>query len=910
MIILRKSLVKGENIRTGQVKFKKGIIFFGITILLSIFYVQSAWTLPGYQSEQIQGTGDTLKTPNSKSKVRTYTTVRITTGKPKIDGLFNDACWQLGEWAGDFIQWVPNEGAKPSQPTLLKVLYDDKNIYVGIQAIDSEPKKIQRISGRRDELRGDMAGVTFDSYHDHRTGFEFDVTAAGQKIDLILTNPLATDFNWDAVWYAKVAHNDKGWTAEMEIPLSQLRYSNEKEQVWGMHCWRWIGRLQEESDWEVQSFTGPGALYQFGELNGITGLKKSNRFELMPYAVARMKTLEKQAGNPFTRNGTDWAGKIGLDAKVGLSTNFTADLTVNPDFGQVEADPSVMNLTAFETFFEEKRPFFLEGKNIFNFDLNNASVFYTRRIGQSNGYTPIPGTNEYVKMPDNTTIYTAEKMSGKTASGLTIGVIHSLTASGKARISTPSGERKEAVTPLTSYTVGRLQQDFKEGNTILGGIFTSTNRLINNSNFKDLNRGAYTGGIDLLHYWKDKEYFIDFKLIGSDIKGGHEAISGLQTSSARYFQRPDASYLNYDTTRTELSGFGGRVKIGKGSKGLWRYSTELDWRSPGTELNDIGFMQLADIVNQANTVSYFVVKPFSVFREFNVSINEFNSWNFGGNYLGSGTNFAISGAFLNQWGTSLSANYATQSLDTRILRGGNSMLIPANWTCNLYLHSNHTKRVAFSLSSSYGKGIQNNFRALTLSSEVYIRPIDPLRFSFTMNYSKNEDQLQYVTVKSFQSNDKYILARINQRNLGFTFRIDYNITPEISLQYYGSPFASIGSYTEFKYATDTHSADYSQRFAEFNNPLLIGNQYQLDVNNDFIADFNINDPDFNFCQFRSNFVAKWEYRPGSSIYFVWSNEQTGYTQPGDPSLGNAFGLLKKAFPNNLFLIKINYWFSI
>ncbi len=515
----------------------------------------------------INNNQDTITTPG-KNPLRTYTTVRLTTPKPVIDGKLNDECWKTGEWGGDFVQWIPKEGAKPSQETQFKILYDDKNIYVAIRAFDKEPNKISRKAGRRDEFVGEQAGVNFDSYHDHRTGFEFSVTAAGQKIDLILTNPMVPELDWNAVWYLKTGLEDSAWVAEYEIPLSQLRYSNDKEQVWGLHVWRWIDRLQEESDWEPQTSTGPGMLYLFGELHGIKDLPKSRRIEIMPYTLGKLKTFEKIPQNPFAKNGHSFLGNVGLDAKIGLSSNFTADFTINPDFGQVESDPSVMNLTAFETFYEEKRPFFLEGKNIFRFELGDANVFYTRRIGHAPTYHPELGENQFIDYPDNTSILSAAKISGKSKNGLAVGVLHSLTAGENAELSTNGIKKNLQVEPLTSYTVGRLQQDFNEGTTVLGGIFTATNRFINDPYLEFLNTNAYTGGFDLLHQWNDKEFFVDAKIIGSAISGSTEAIQNLQLSSARYFQRSDASYMDFDPNRTTLSGQGGRVKIGKGSKGF------------------------------------------------------------------------------------------------------------------------------------------------------------------------------------------------------------------------------------------------------------------------------------------------------------------------------------------------------
>ncbi len=461
------------------------------------------------------GVGDSIKKQGDKIPVRIYNTVRLTTIKPQIDGVLDDDCWETGVWAGDFTQWIPNEGAKPSQKTELTILYDDKNIYVAIRAFDNEPQKIHRKAGRRDDFLGDMVGIAFDSYHDHRTGFEFAVSAAGQKTDVLLTNPSNADINWNAVWTGKAAMEDSAWTVEMEIPLSQLRYSNSEEQIWGLHCWRWIDRLQEESDWEIQTSTGPGIIYLFGELHGLRNFAKARRIEFLPYDLQKFSTFKKELENPFRYNGQSRMGNFGLDAKIGISSNFTVDLAVNPDFGQVEADPSVMNLTAFETYFEEKRPFFLEGKNIFNFNLGDASIFYSRRIGHSLTFSPTLQPNEYLNMPDNSTILSATKFSGKTAKGLSVGAMQSFTTSEQAEVSSAGITKQITAEPVTSYFVGRVQQDYNQSNTVLGGIFTSTNRFLNHSHLNFMNRNAYTGGLDLLHQWKDKEFYVNAKLIGS-----------------------------------------------------------------------------------------------------------------------------------------------------------------------------------------------------------------------------------------------------------------------------------------------------------------------------------------------------------------------------------------------------------
>lgn len=850
---------------------------------------------------------DSTKKQTAIPPVRVYTTTRLVGEKPKMDGVLDDACWKTGEWASDFTQWIPAEGKQPSQPTFFKVLYDDKNLYVAVRAVDREPSKIQRRAGRRDEFAGDIVGICFDSYHDHRTGFEFDVTAAGQKFDAILTNPMVADINWNAVWYAKTALEDSAWTVEMKIPLSQLRYSSDETQVWGLHFWRWINRLQEESDWEIQTTTGPGMLYLFGEMKGINQLPKSKRVELLFSGLGKAKTFKKEPGNPFANKGRSFNGTIGLDAKIGLSSNTTLDLSINPDFGQVEADPSVMNLTAFETLFEEKRPFFLEGKNIFSFDIDDVSLFYSRRIGHAPVYTPGLGVNEYLKSPDNTTIISAAKLSGKSKKGLSVVVLQSLTANERAEINSPSGNKKISVEPLTNYFVSRVQQDFNGGNTVVGGIFTSTNRFFNQPQLNFVNHNAFTGGLDLLHQWHQKEFFLDAKITGSNIYGDAEAISNLQLSSARYFQRPDA--YRFDSTLTQLSGLGGKIKIGKGSKGLWRYSTDLTFRSPTLELNDIGFMQTADLIKQGNAVSYFVNKPVSIFRTYTIGIKQNNSWDFKGHYLSSGATLTTYLEFLNKWNFTSTLDHISESLDLRQLRGGEALLVPGSWMETVLIKSDVSKKVAFNLQ--YNHFFENKRgKYFFINPGVTIQPLNTLKVSLTFNYTSNIDKLQYVDALANNGGRAPVLAKIDQQNLGATLRIDYNITNDLSIQYYGSPFASIGKFTEFKKVVQPKNSVYNDRFKLLNTSVLQNDNYLVDENGDGVTDITIHNPDYNFYQFRSNFVVRYEYRPGSQFYFVWSNDRTSFINPGYNSVTNIPGQLSKVFPTNIFLVKFNYWFAL
>ena len=882
-----------------------------LTFILFLFIIEpvTAFSFPGDPDLVLKQ--DTVSKKNSSVIQPKYTTSRLMTAKPVIDGKLDDECWKRGTWTGNYTQSFPREGAKPTFPTELNIQYDDKNLYIVFRAFDSEPDKILRMAGSRDEFVGDVVGISFDSYRNYRTGFEFSITAWGQKIDLVKSNPAKNDFNWNPVWKGKVGVEDSAWVAELEIPLSQLRYSRQDEQVWGMHTWRRISRINENSNWEKQTKTGPGEIYNYGEIHGIKGLKKSRRLEIMPFALGDLRTSKKEPGNPFNDKGRFWEGNMGLDAKIGVSSNFTLDLTVNPDFGQVESDPSVMNLSAFETFYQEKRPFFVEGSTTFNYNLDEESLFYSRRIGHSPSLTINPNDSMFVSSPDKTTILSAIKFSGTTSNGLTVGLIQSVTANEYARLSDTQGSRSSRkVEPLTNYMIARLQKGYNAGTTIIGGTLTSTNRSIDDSGLEFLARDAYTGGLDILHQMKDKEYFIDASLKGSYISGTTEAITALQESSARYYQRPGADYLRYDTTSTSLSGFGGKFRIGKGSKGFWRYSTGVNWLSPGLELNDMGYMNSSDAISQENEVSYFVNQPVSIFRTYTISLEQFNSWNFGGTYLGSGGHLSLTSTFNNQLSLTANLIYHSKSTDTRILRGGYDMLMPYNINLSGLLKTDPSKNVTASFEYDLQESGNNSAKTFQLDPGITVRALNNLRIGLTADYSGNYDKLQYVTSRSYLSDKRYILGTIDQKTIGLTFRVDLNITPEFSVQYYGSPFISRGTYSDFKYITNPMATDYEDRFALYENIQLTGNNYGLDENNDLVTDYFIQNPDFNFHQFRSNLVAKWEYRLGSFVYLVWTTERSERTSYSNASVGESYKQLRSVFPNNIFLIKLNYWFSL
>jgi len=850
----------------------------------------------GRSSSVGNSTSSTDSIPN-----RIYTTLRIE-APPVIDGKLDDACWQLGAWQGDYKQYVPVYKAAPSFRTELKILYNNKSLFVAIRAYDQMDKVIKRL-GRRDNYLGDIVGIQVDSYHDHRTAYEFNVTAAGQKMDIKHSDD-GWDVNWDAVWYAKVAYEEDSWTAELEVPLSQLRYSPDPVQVWGFDSWRLISRLQEEDHWKLVANDGTGLVYTFGELHGLEGLPGNRRIELSPYISGNITTSEKIAGNPYAK-GVRFGVRGGLDAKIGLSNNFTLDVTINPDFGQVEADPSEMNLSAFETYFEEKRPFFIEGNNIFAFNFDGDDLFYSRRIGHAPSFTPRAGM---MRMPEFTTIGGAVKISGRTANGLSVGILDALTLKESAHIYENNAESTQAVEPLTNHLVGRFQQDFDRGNTILGGIVTHAHRAIRDEHLNFLGRDALSVGLDFTKFWADRKYFMEFKAIGTHVGGDKEAIRRLQTSSARYYQRP-GSGLPYDTSGTKLSGMGASFEIGKGSKGHWRYSEEVVIRTPGLEFNDLGFMNLANTIENDTRLSYVEKENKWIFKDYKVSLSQENTWNLQGKGLGYGLEMDADFNFRNHWALFFGAEYKTGIMDEQRLRGGPSIREPDQLHYMAGMNTDYSKKFYFSLFAMYMHRMTGNFHFFIISPQLNYRPFSNLLLTLEAAYESDLDPLQYIGRYEMSTGRPFwLLGKVDKRDLSFTLRIDLAITPELTIQYYGSPFFSIGKFTELKEVTHPMDAKYENRFK------LVpykdhGKEYWLDRNGSGSYDLRIDNPGFNYQQFRSNLVLRWEYRPGSTLYFVWSQDRTGYHQAGSFSFGDGYKLLGKAFPGNIFMIKLNYWFG-
>jgi hypothetical protein len=840
---------------------------------------------------------------------RTYTAVR-TENPPRIDGILKDICWNEGIWHSDFTQQQPYGGAKASYPTEIKILYDRDYLYIAIRCKDGEPEKIRRIFNRRDNFSGDVTGIALDSYHDRQTAFEFNLTAAGQKIDLKHKGNFQFDQNWNAVWDGKTALEDSAWTAEMRIPFSQLRYNNKEEQIWGMHIWRWLDRKNEESQWKLIPQNSPAMVYLFGELNGIHDIRSSRQIELLPFVSGKYLPAVGDHVNAYGAT-KELFPNAGLDVKVGLSSNITLDATVNPDFGQVEADPSVLNLTAFETFYEEKRPFFLEGAEIFDYTIDDDRLFYSRRIGQSPAFQPEINQDHYMDSPENSTIIGAAKITGRTPSGLTLGIIESITDAEQASIYYPNNIRQDTlIAPFTNYLVARIRQEKNNSNTLFGGIFSMTKKSVDNELAILNDREAYSGGVDFTQNWKDRMYYIDGKALMSYQRGSSEAMRILQESPVHFYQRPGAGYLDFDTTRTELAGSGGYLAAGK-KGGSTRFSEKLKWQSPGFDLNDIGYLRQADNIGQRTDLSYWDTEPGKYLRSQKYSMYQSNSYSFGGELLSAIMGAGAELGFKNLWGTYADINYSLPSFETRELRGGPALWVNPHINFGWHLSSNYSKNFAgtFGLHHTYSQyeNTENHFYHI----EFVWHPISRINLSTFAAYTENQDQFQYIqTIASPQS--RYIMGSLDQKTLELTLRAEVFFTPELSLQYYGSPYYSVGHFSDFYYVDEAASRNIEHRYQKYTEAEVVidpvENTYTFVES--MVDSYSIENPDFIFAQLRSNLVFRWEYKLGSVFYFVWSNQKNLSQNSDHPTLSEGVTELNKVAGGNVFMVKLNYWFSL
>ena len=851
------------------------------------------------------------ETLESKIPKRIYTTKRLKK-VPVIDGDITDKAWEVVEWSSDFVEKSPDEGTAPANQTKFKIMYDAKYLYIAIRAFDDNPNLIQERLTRRDGFAGDRVNVIIDSYHDKRTAFVFTTTAAGVKGEEIVTrNGNNWDASWNPIWYTDARVDDKGWTTEMKIPFSQLRFGNAKEQIWGFNINRTIFRLQERSLWQRIPNSQSGFISEAGELHGLIDLVPQKQLEIQPFTVLQYDSYPSETGNPY-RDGSDFKINGGLDAKIGITNDLTLDLTINPDFGQVEADPGAIALDGFQVFFQEQRPFFVENKNIFDFKFANGSdnVFYSRRIGRNPHRRASLDNGEFSKEPINATILGAAKFSGKTQNGWSIGVLESVTANEYAEVREVNGEtREEIVEPLTNFIVTRAQKDFNKRNSFVGGIFTATNRNLK-GDFNELHEAAYTGGIDFQHNWHNRDYFIEGNAIMSHVLGSEEAITATQKKLRHNFGRVDASHVSLDPTKTSLTGTGGRIEAGKNGGGNWRYNGGFIWRSPELELNDIGFLRQTDEMIQFAGVKYLWQVPTKTYRDIQLKVSQFSTYDFDGNHNKSQYEFQGSINWINNWWTELELGYVPVTYENAYLRGGPRWRYANENYIALFFGSDNSKKMNFTLGYVNSDASENVSDFNRYVFRLNYQPFDALSLSFNTEFQKTTDKTQYVTTSDFNNTKRYVLGTIDNQTLSTTLRLNYSLNPNFSIQFYGQPYISRGRYSDFKTVNNPTASSIDDRVSMYDQSQisLANNVYSIDENLNGTTDYSFGKPDFSFVQLRTNLVARWEYIPGSELFFVWARGGSTYDNPST-SLGRSLrNQITDSKIEDTFLIKATYRF--
>ncbi len=816
------------------------------------------------------------------------TAVRAT-GPVVIDGRDDDAVWRVAPAISLFREFQPKEDGDPRFATEAKVAYDDRNFYVFIRAFDPHPDSILKLLARRDvRAATDQLKIMIDSYHDRRNGYEFAVNPAGVKRDYAIYNDAQEDDAWDAVWDAATQVDSLGWTAEFRIPLSQLRYVPRASNTFGFGIWRDIQRYTERVSWPLYRNSQSGITSQLGELTGLEGLPSPRRPEVAPYLVT--KNVSVPAGTAFDRSQKVTAG---ADVKYGITSNLTLDATVNPDFGQVEADPAVLNLTAFETFFQERRPFFVQGAGIFRFDVNCSAVncneeglFYSRRIGRS----PHLDYGD-AAAPSATTILSAAKLTGRLPGGQTVGVLDAITGRAASTLD-------QTMEPATNYAVIRTQQDFRNGESGVGLMLTAVNRNLDQWTEDALPRSAYVGAFDFRHRFLSSHYQISGSFDVSSVSGSNTAIASLQRDPVHYYQRPGAG-VAYDPTRTSLAGDAEELLVGKVGGGITRFQTSYQRRSPGFEANDLGFLLQAD---QQSWNTWFGVQarhPTRLYQQAWWNFNWWQYWTAAGTPVERAANTNGHVQLNNRWwvmGGVTAGQLGTTFCDRNCSRGGPAVrndpyvsawgevdgdarpaLVPYAWFTYSRRDGGRSSRFSGNVQVTYRIASQLN-TSVTLSATHNVKDVQP--------HGTIVD-----TAPPFATH--YTFAHLNQKEVSVTGRVDYTLSTTLTLQLYGQPFVSKGTFSSVRELADPAAAAYANRYTPY-------------------ADTSVtNHPGgFNFKQFNSTVVLRWEYRPGSTLFLVWTQgrrDAAGFE--GSRSLRGDFVDLFDLHPDNTFLVKASYWIS-
>ena len=834
---------------------------------------------------------------------------RVPDGSIDLDGRLDEAAWREVPALTDFVQKEPVEGARPTDRMEVRLAYDDTALYVGARMYSASP--IQAPMGRRDS--GDQAEhllVSLDTYLDRRTSSTFGVTAAGVRLDVYRPrdDDWPNDPGYDPVWQARTTIDQGGWNAELWIPFSQLRFTDREPQVWGLNIQRWVPSNNEEVFWALISRTEERWASLFGDLHGIAGIRPSRRLELLPYVASSSQVVgDPDPGNPFS-SGANLQGRVGLDAKVGLGSNLTLEATVNPDFGQVEADPAEVNLSAFETFFDERRPFFIEGSDLLEGSVNN--YFYSRRIG-----APPAGraSADFVDYPATSTILGAAKLTGRLASGLSVGMLGAVTDDESARtFRFPSEFGAVRVAPRTTYGVTRLQQEFGRGGSSTAVMATAVHRELGETDplASLLMRNALTVSSDSLLRLSDGDYEVEVNTGMSYVGGEAAAINRVQRASAHYQQRPDADYLPYDPLRTSMTGMKIRAGIERRNARHWLWQLQTETETPDFETNDIGRLSQADSVVTNGQIEYRETVPGRWLRGYTMSLSTRGGWNYGGDLQQVRIDPRSRITWRNFWQTNLSGSIRPRSQNMRLTRGGPSMEQPASWQATVEVQNRDASQTRGEMSLTYGRNEDGGI-GFQAEAEVSVQPGPQWQLSITPTYERQVDTQQYVTTlaggRPATFGARYVFAHVDRSTYSTQVRLTYTFKPDLTLDFYGEPFAASGRYDHVGELVAARTRLIRVYGTEGTTlaPLANGSQRVADGT----TSFTLPNRDFNVQSFRSNLVLRWEWRPGSTLYLVWQQDRAWEEAMRErTSIGDMFSSLGRR-GDNYFAVKTSFWFS-
>ncbi len=893
-----------------------------------------------------QDTQEHVTAPPSGARPMAVAHAGVRTGDIDIDGHIDEAAWQAAPLITGFVTSEPVEGAKPTRKTEVRILFDDDALYVAARMYD-DPDSIQKQLVRRDE-RGpyfDWFGFSIDPNRDQRTGYQFRVNAAGVQQDMYVSDDNHEDTNWNAVWASAVAYDSLGWTMEARLPLSQIRYdSKEGPQTWGLNLHRRRVAAGELSHFSLESRKINGLVSQYGLLEDVRVPSTVRRIEARPYVLSSFHNGPAADGDPFF-TGRETGGRVGTDLRLGLGSAFTLDGTVNPDFGQVDADPAVINLTAFESFFQERRPFFVEDAQVFDFGLSGGrnSLFYSRRIGRS-PHGGAPSGADFVDIPDAATILGAAKVTGRTASGLSVGALTAVTKAetGRAFFSDSGTTDRFAVEPRTEYGVVSAKQDLNGGMTQVGVLLTGLRRTLPaDGSLGYLPDQAYSGGVRFDHQWDQRQWKLNGFLATSRVQGTPEAMLAVQTSSVHYFQRPDASRVRVDSAATSMSGAEWRIQLDRQNTEHWTGAVWSAGVTPGFEVNDIGFSTNRERIDGGMNLGYRTLEPGTHLRDYSVGFNTVynfsweaidhpGSWDSWRTAYTNG-HFSLNGnvTLLNYNTLFLNVNFQPDLYSRTATRGGPVMIEPGDVNSHFSFGTDRKKPTSLRFDADYTNYAHGSGHGFAMGANVSIRPNPRLQLSVNPNFYAQRSGSQYVTSTdavpyAATYGRRYLFGEIERRTLGLELRTNYTFSPTLSLQLYAQPLLSSGDYVRYKqllapdsYAFRTFQRGEARSTAGGGTVCRSGDicldaagTQHVDFDGDGVPDFTFSDRDFNVRSLVGNAVLRWEYRPGSTVFLVWQRQQDERVNEGDFSFGRDLSALARIPAQNRFILKIDYWLGL